>query len=152
MSIRKTSEYRNAMKAHKACYSEVMTGPKLSSRLYAITEYHRSLETLVSRMLKDECVPVHEFNTDTDSVAGMTYYDLDFSSARSVVAGMARNSGMKIPSFRFKGGITVSVDMTPDDVLCEVRMSLRERDDEVELAKDLIVSTVANKKTLQAER
>jgi hypothetical protein len=139
MSIRKTSEYRDAMKAHKACYSEDMAGPKLSTRMVTIAKYHTSLEKLVSRMLKDESVSIHYINSDRDSFTGQTYYDIDFGCARSFVAGMAANCGVKIPSFSFKGNFEFSVDMTPDDVLCEVRSCLQERDDEVDLAKNVIV-------------
>ena len=149
-SIRKTTEYRNAMKAHKACYGEEMTGPKLSTRIANIFRYQNSLKDLASRLLKDEGVHLHYINIDQVFLCGQTYYEIDFGNARSLIASMAANCGVKIPSFRFMGAFEFSVDMTPDDVLCEVRQCLRDRDNEVEMAKDLIVSTVENKKTLQA--
>ena len=138
MSIRKTSEFRDAMKAHKACYSEDMAGPKLSTRMVTIAKYHTSQEKLVSRMLKEKSVQIHYINSDRDSINGQSFYDIDFGCARSFVAGLAARCGVKIPSFVFRGFFAISVDMTPDEVLCEVRSCLKKRDDEVELAEDVI--------------
>lgn len=139
MSIRKTSEYREAMNAQEACHSEDMAGPKLSTRMVTIAKYHTSLEKLVSRMLKEKSVQIHYINSDRDPIHGQTYYDIDFGCAQSFVAGLAARCGVKIPSFGFAGFFAISVDMTPDEVLCEVQSCLVERDDEVELAKDVIV-------------
>ena len=151
MSIRKTSEYRDAMKAHKACYSDVMDGPKLTIRMVTIAKYHTSLEKLVSRMLKDEGIQIHYINSERDTINGQTYYDIDFGAARSFIAGLASGCGAKIPIFHLKGNFELSVDMTPDDVLCEVRMCLQERDNEFELAKAVITSHVAFMKEHEVE-
>lgn len=151
MSIRKTSEYRDAMKAHKACYSDVMDGPKLTIRMVTIAKYHTSLEKLVARMLKDEGIQIHYINSERDPINGQTYYDIDFGCARGFISGLSAGCGVKIPSFRFKGNFEFSVDMTPDDVLCEVRMCLEERDNEVELAKQVITSHVKIMKESEVE-
>jgi hypothetical protein len=124
MSIRKTSEYRDAMKAHKACYSEDMSGQKLSTRMATIAKYHTHLEKLVSRMLKDEGIQSNDIDSDRDSINGHTYYAIDFGCARQPIHPLgfidpfAARCGVEIPSFRFSGCFEFSVDMTPHDV-CE---------------------------------
>lgn len=139
MQVTKTVEFKAAMASYKDAFDSVHHSLKLSEKVSAIAYYHHTLDKLACRMMDDMGCTEFSRQRDREVSQGYSYYTVSFKKHDAVLFMLTKKLGLEgIPRFDTSANLSINVDMTPTDVVAEVRQMESDIDRRAERAKDAL--------------